>query len=51
MHCYLDLPTSRKEVQESLSLLDMKEMSFFLYDNDALNEIIIKTNANFLKEY
>ena len=39
MNCYPKLPTSRKEVHESLSLLDIKTNrgELFLYDNDALN--------------
>lgn len=43
MNCYPKLPTSRKEVHETLSLPDIKTNrgELFLYDNDALNEIII----------
>jgi len=43
MNCYLKLPTSWKEVHEPLSLLDIKTNrgELFLYDNDALNEIVI----------
>jgi len=55
MHCYPKLPTSRKEVHESLSLLDKKtnEGKLFLYHNDTLNEIIIfscNTNIAYLKQ-
>jgi len=37
-NCYPKLPTSRKEVHESLSLLDIKTNrgELFLYDNDAI---------------
>ncbi|CAI6349412.1 unnamed protein product [Macrosiphum euphorbiae] len=55
MHCFPKLPTSRKEVHEILSLLDIKTNrgELFLYENDALNEIVIfscKTNIDLLKE-
>jgi len=55
IHCFPKLPTSRKEVHETLSLLDIKTNrgELFLYENDALNEIVIfscKTNIDFLKE-
>jgi len=52
MHCFPKLPTSRKEVHETLSLLDIKTNrgELFLYENDALNEIVIfscKTKIDF----
>jgi hypothetical protein len=43
MYFYPKLPTSRKEVHEPLHLLDIKinKCGLFLFDNDALNDIVI----------
>lgn len=45
MYCYPKLPTSRKEIHESLNILDIKTnrgeffiyLFFFFFDNDVIN--------------